>query len=430
MHKLHVFTGNRDVNALEYATNAPCGTKVKYFYCGLLVLCSVVPVYAAPVTPVFRTGMEDACNYDADQDRLSDCIETGTNSYVGTSNTGTARFNPDTDFDGLLDGDEVLGTLAGLNLPAMGTNPLRRDLLVEYDWFDDANDCAAHSHRPTQAILDQTAAAYAAMAIANPNGTSGINLIQDAGQGGLFTGGNLVADADGIVDGLGAEFYGYKTANFANNRANYFHYAMFPHRYGTATNGSSGLASLNGRDLIVSLYCANSTGNVRNTIVHEMGHNLGLRHGGNVNCNYKPNYNSVMNYRYQFPGANNNCLVPGNGAVAYSSGTRITLNENSLLEMQGVCGFPNPSVDWNNNGTVESGIVFDINSADTGQASACGGTLTTMSDFNDYAALNLRAVSVIGLNGGALLRSPNEPEELAVCQEVPFAFRVGPESGK
>jgi hypothetical protein len=51
-----------------------------------------------------------------------------------------------------------------------------------------------------------------------------------------------------------------------------------------------------------------------------------------------------------------------------------------------------------------------------------------LSDFNDYAALNLRAVSVMGLNGGASLRNPNEPEEIAVCQEVPLAFRVGPSS--
>ena len=67
---------------------------------------------------------------------------------------------------------------------------------------------------------------------------------------------------------------------------------------------------MNGDDLIVSLYCAGSDGNVANTILHEVGHNLGLRHGGNVDCNYKPNYNSVMNYRYQFPGVNTIAASP------------------------------------------------------------------------------------------------------------------------
>jgi hypothetical protein len=33
-------------------------------------------------------------------------------------------------------------------------------------------------------------------------------------------------------------------------------------------------------------------------LMHEVGHSLGLLHGGNENINYKPNYPSVMNYRY------------------------------------------------------------------------------------------------------------------------------------
>ena len=45
--------------------------------------------------------------------------------------------------------------------------------------------------------------------------------------------------------------------------------------------------------------------------MHELGHNLGLHHGGSVDTNYKPNYNSIMNYRYQFPGVDNNCTPPG-----------------------------------------------------------------------------------------------------------------------
>ena len=32
--------------------------------------------------------------------------------------------------DGIDDGDEVLGTVAGLDLPAMGTNPLRKNILI------------------------------------------------------------------------------------------------------------------------------------------------------------------------------------------------------------------------------------------------------------------------------------------------------------
>ena len=80
--------------------------------------------------------------------------------------------------------------------------------------------------------------------------------------------------------------------------------------YGTNSN-SSGQAELPGDDLIVSLQCFGSTSNVANTIMHELGHNLGLHHGGNVDANYKPNYNSVMNYRFQFPGRRHQLHGPG-----------------------------------------------------------------------------------------------------------------------
>ncbi len=36
------------------------------------------------------------------------------------------------------------------------------------------------------------------------------------------------------------------------------------------------------------------------TFMHELGHNLNLRHGGIDNINYKPNYLSIMNYTFQF----------------------------------------------------------------------------------------------------------------------------------
>src|SRR5262249_55517603 len=36
------------------------------------------------------------------------------------------------------------------------------------------------------------------------------------------------------------------------------------------------------------------------TFMHELGHNLGFRHGGGDNVNCKPNYLSVMSYSRQF----------------------------------------------------------------------------------------------------------------------------------
>jgi len=68
--------------------------------------------------------------------------------------------------------------------------------------------------------------------------------------------------------------------------------------------------------------------------MHEIGHNFGLHHGGD------PNYNSLMNYRYyQFDGIDSDdCNVSGDQIPDYSSGNRITLNEDALDENAGICG--------------------------------------------------------------------------------------------
>ena len=122
-----------------------------------------------------------------------------------------------------------------------------------------------------------------------------------------------------------------------------------PHRYNT-TSDSSGQAELPGNDTVVSLGCYGSTTNVANTIVHEMGHNLNLHHGGTVDTNNKSNYNSVMNYLFQFAGIDTNCDAAGDGVLDYSHGTRPSLNESSLNEALGVCGGSGPALDWNGTG--------------------------------------------------------------------------------
>lgn len=370
-------------------------------------------------TSIVPTTLDATCTLatlgDADSDRLPDCIESGSLVFVSPSNPGTLPNNADTDGDGIRDGDEVLGSAGGYDLPGLGVNPLRRDILIEFDWFDDALECGAHSHRPTVGAIQKVITAFATAPTTNPNGTTGVNLIADYGQGGVFTGGNLVGDPDGVLStGVnGSEFIAHKNANQPAERRPYFHYSLHPHRYNVSSS-SSGQAELPGNDLVVSLYCAGSDQNVANTIVHELGHNLLLRHGGFEDTNYKPNYNSVMNYRYQFPGVDNDCTPPGNGVLSYSTGVRIPLNESNLDERDGICGLGNgPSIDWNGDGDViDFAFTWDIN---RDFASVGDNLYSALSDYNDWG--NLYFLGLLSGDGAFVIA-----REIVSCPAVPLRF--------
>ncbi|MEE4303829.1 MAG: hypothetical protein V2J19_06700 [Wenzhouxiangella sp.] len=349
---------------------------------------------------IHRDGFDPCLNgVDLDNDRLDDCAERA---------LGTDPFLSDTDGDSIDDGDEVLGTPDGLDLRAMGADPLVKNILLEYDWFEDDLDVPLHAHRPTQAMIDRVAATFAAAPVTNPDGSSGIVVIQDFGQGGVFTGGNLIDDPNGVLVGgvLDEEFQGYKSDHFAANRRGYFHYVLLPHRYDTDSS-SSGQAELIGDDMIVSLYeYYDNVVYISNTIVHELGHNLGLLHGGDAYCNYKPNYNSVMNYRYQFPGVDNNCSVPGDGVLDYSSGTYVSLDENNLDEDSGICG--DVAIDWNDDGQIQAGVSADLNP--NGNFS-CGATLTTLRDHNDWASIVFAGVTVSNRRTAEVIECTSSPTE-------------------
>lgn len=364
--------------------------------------------------PTAGAGTAKACvpTTDSDGDRLPNAVETGTGTFVSAGNTGTKPADADSDDDAIEDGDETLGTAAGLNLPALGTAPLKKDLLFEFDWFKDNAQptiCGSHSHRPTATMLARVSTAFANAPVANPDGTRGVHVVADFGQGGAFTGGNLVPDTDGVIAGgvSGADFAAIKNSHFATARRGYFHYTLMPHFYNT-NSASSGQAEIHGNDLIVSLGCYGSTTNVANTIMHEVGHNLGLLHGGNVSVpNYKPNYNSVMNYAYQFPGVDTNCTPPGNGVLNYSTGVRATLNESSLSETAGICN--GVDVDWNLSGAIDpSPVAADINNAD--------GLFSSLTDYNDWAHLSFHGV---GDADGASVAEPQVVTE----QPVPHSAR-------
>ena len=157
-----------------------------------------------------------------------------------------------------------------------------------------------------------------------------------------------------IDDPRAVNFYDLKSLAFASLGSNaklVYHYAVFGHlsicdsdahcaacslqnpdgseKTSQPVYGQSGIAEISGNDFIVSLGSLRDDGDtfdpiiVGGTFMHELGHNLGLRHGGgNEDApGFKPNYLSVMNYRYQFVGIRSADLV--GSAIADDSLTRI-----------------------------------------------------------------------------------------------------------
>jgi hypothetical protein len=97
-------------------------------------------------------------------------------------------------------------------------------------------------------------------------------------------------------------------------------------------------AKINNTDTTI-LETDSTTGDVKSniyyesgTLMHELGHTLGLGHGGNLtdSNSYKPNYLSVMNYNFQFPSP------VGNRPLDYSGCANMPLSEKNINESKGI----------------------------------------------------------------------------------------------
>jgi hypothetical protein len=488
-------------------------------------------------------------------------VPAGTNS--GCVSWGAVVFSTtvqDSDLDGILDvwktnqGYTDISTGSHVSLPGAMRN--QKDIFIQIDYlFSTGTNTPPHSHVPKQAAIDMVGKALAA---------HGIHLHIDLG-GNLYQGdpyvitggtggGNAIDEQKDIINscktpcefpddpaiGWKGGFTFTKNKHFQRARKDSYHYALFAHDLGLATNifaisdgtltsivadgstatvtisstqvlhsgdsvrvsggvfpdfslngsyspitvksatsftfpapnvtpgtfdslhnrglfvangparSTSGWSDLGGADTIITLGLWRSdvpaddqVGSVlvqAGTLMHELGHTLGLRHGGGDDTNCKPNLQSVMSYLFQVRG------LPGYDGLAhidYSGQALPSLNEGSLNGSAGIgpatiyrtrwyaplnfldnhlnstvggrsasqqCnGKPTNGVqmvrlegplvagaiDWNDDGnTTESGLSQDLN---------FDGTITPLAGFDDWGSIDLRQIGarrgVFGFSG-------------------------------
>jgi hypothetical protein len=338
--------------------------------------------------------------------------------------------NPDNDGDALCDNWEANGidfnNDGQIDFNLQGANINTPDIYVEIDWME--------SHQPNMDAINDVVASFAArginlhvqvdeQAVAHNNDLSFQPCTGPGGAG--------VPDFDSVKAGhfgTASERSGANSINILNAKRFAYHYSLFVHNL-LGLGSTSGCAEIQSNDLVVSLGSwsplgFHSVGNrdqQAGTFMHEIGHNLGLFHGGGdpfINC--KPNYLSVMSYSRQF----DNNPIPGR-PLDYSDTPLPLLSEGILSEPAGIGGPSlltvygppaatrpavtapaqavqlgsqwvvltpaNQPVDWNKDGDfADMSVSADINLM---PAAGCSGSGVDLAGYDDWANLkyNFRA---------------------------------------
>lgn len=268
----------------------------------------------------FQTPNTD--DHDTDDDLLSDREERRLNLDPE---------NDDTDGDGLLDGWEVNGfpyfdeNGRRKNLKLKGADPLRADIYVQMDYMVD--QAASIDFKPSASIIKKVKQVFADAEFFNDfygygDGSKGISIHLEIGEEIPYQ-----ENLEPFIE----EFRKIKRANFEKEKAQLYHYMIWVEKYdGTTSSGVS--LGIPHSDFIVALGSSLDEDQKIGTFLHELGHNLNLKHGGCDHRKYKPNHLSVMNYSYQFDG------VPGATGPVFDYQRMPTglLNENNLDESYGL----------------------------------------------------------------------------------------------
>ncbi|UCF78048.1 MAG: hypothetical protein JSW03_07995 [Candidatus Eiseniibacteriota bacterium] len=327
----------------------------------------------------------------------------GATSNTLTYHIAASMEELDSDGDGLPDVWEKDG-YGSVDLPALGAKPLRKDLFVEVDWM---RYC-----KPDEAMWTYVKKAFARAPILNSDGSQGIAIHIDRGGTTGDGGGNeidcpkvIIYDTEPRPDTV--SFHELKEAYFELARLNVYRYCIFAWESGHGDGGGKSEGILC-NDFFISLHGSypGSAPPVRYLVgafMHELGHTLGLRHGGADNTDSKDNYNSVMQYgncadldrnesaKYtpdcgcyfcspgMYAGIDVDCDLGNTDAVyTYSQGQRDTLDETGLNENVGLCD--NKPINWDGHGPYRDDVSVNLDLDDE---------MTIITDFPDWANVEL-----------------------------------------
>ncbi|GKS67807.1 hypothetical protein YTPLAS73_13540 [Nitrosarchaeum sp.] len=315
---------------------------------------------------------------DSDGDYICDVWETATGLKIPTAQSGvfyTYSCNPSATYASDPSGATVC--------PKVGV----KDLYVEADYM--------LGHKPSTQSINDVVAAFKNSPVKNPftGATVGVQLhvIVD----------NSVPHKDQID--FATEFPTIKKNNFGftsetatcnanptpqcisdlNNlldaKRQVFRYALYGHQQSGVNQDSSGYAEQPGNDMLITLGSftkkVGSVGQQSATLMHELGHTLGLKHGGADTINGKPNYPSLMNYAYQFATVDGGFV---DRPLDYSRFAYSTIIAHSLTDGSKISGAPvvpivvggtgltpfvtavGNTIDWNRNGITETGYSLAV----------------------------------------------------------------------
>ena len=329
------------------------------------------------------------------------------------------RVGGDTDADGLFDDWERFGIDAnadgdtddagekdivnGIDQDGNGSisaaekaDPLTKDIFVELDWMACSvagSDCTdGHSHKPRAGSINRLVAAFRNHP--SVDGGKGINVHVDVSNAvkhqnilnffGADRGCGFTDASAGHGDFDTVKGSPTAPANFQHPsvRRFAFHYALAIHFENLAAvtqpaERVSGCGERPGNDFYISFADPPTELQEAGTLMHELGHNLGLRHGGGDDVHTKPNYLSVMSYTFQEIG------ITPSGRLDYSRQDLPDLVEKGgLVEGNGIGGIAGDvtwywcnandkrsggstgGINWNCNTGIDSGTLagsFDIN---------------------------------------------------------------------